>query len=57
MIDAAGVRMDSASYSGMVNPSESEFGSELCEYIHEVAWMSKTIPRFAERSASLYFVL
>lgn len=57
LIDAKGVRMDPSSYGGMVNASEPVFASELCEYIHGVAWMSNAIPRFAERSALLYSVL
>lgn len=31
--------------------------TERCQYVHEAAWMSHSIPHFAEKSALLYYFL
>lgn len=57
VIDAEGVTMDPANYSGIKDATQPINAAELCEYVHCIAWMSVSIPRFAERAAPLYATL
>lgn len=51
IIDAHGVPMDPSTYTGIKNAADPHSATEMCEYIHCLAWMRNAIPRFTERTA------
>lgn len=57
LIDANGVTLDPANYSGVRDAAEPTSAAELYQYIHCMQWMSSEIPRFAERAPALYDLL
>lgn len=57
ILDAKGVRMNPENYEGVRDAQEPQTASELCQYLHCMAWMASSIPLFAERAAVLHALL
>lgn len=49
--------MDPSNVASIQHIGEPKLASKLCQYLHAVAWISLSMPRFAERDVTLHRLL